>query len=81
MVLTGLLQFIMIPNILEPRPKVLPDLNLIEAPSCWDVLPSEFSLSKHLEVFVAVKQSIFVVDQANFQDQVKNHLNILTLFS
>ena len=70
-VLTAHLQFIVISNLSEARPKTFPDLHLDEAPGCWDILTAECSLSKHVEIYVAVKQTIVTVDPANVQDQVQ----------
>jgi hypothetical protein len=63
-------QFIAIADIDEPRAKALPDMRLTERPGCWDVLPNHLSLSNHLEVFVSIRTSIFVLDPAAAQDQV-----------
>jgi len=45
--------------------------DLTEKPHSWIVLPPQFTLSRSLEVFLAVGNTILVVDMSEVQDQVK----------
>jgi len=43
---------------------------LTEKPHSWIVLPPQFTLSRSIEVFLAVGNTILVVDMSDVQDQV-----------
>ncbi len=48
----------------------MPDPGLVDKPECWDILPSDQSQSGHLEIFCAMKSTVFIIDHANAQDQL-----------
>lgn len=62
-------KIISITSFADPRPTAL-DVTLTEIPHCWTVVPPENSLSRHVEVVLAVKETIIVVDFVQSQDQV-----------
>ncbi|KND02893.1 tethering complex subunit VPS16 [Spizellomyces punctatus DAOM BR117] len=69
-VLTGNYKLIAVTDLEEPRPKQLADPGLHQAPHSWTIIPPEFTLSKHLEVIVAVNATVMVVDASSVQDQM-----------
>jgi len=69
-VMTRDYRLIAVNNLDEPRPKLLADANLTERPHSWIVLPPQFTLSRSLEVFLAVGNTILVVDISDVQDQL-----------
>ncbi|KAL2918872.1 Vacuolar protein sorting-associated protein 16 [Polyrhizophydium stewartii] len=69
-VLTNALKLIAVANIDEPRPVALADPQLTQQPHSWAVVPPSQSLSKHVEVLLAVGNTIVVVDTKNAQDQL-----------
>ncbi|KAJ3259192.1 hypothetical protein HK103_002839 [Boothiomyces macroporosus] len=68
--LTNNFQFIAITSLHEPRPRNLANIGLLEKPDCWDILPPDQNIGRHLEVYVATKKTVFVVDQIRAQDQL-----------
>ncbi|KAJ3276060.1 hypothetical protein HDV01_006230 [Terramyces sp. JEL0728] len=68
--LTNNYQFIAITSLQEPRPRALANVGLLEKPDCWDILPPDQTIGRHLEVYVATKKTVFVVDQIKAQDQL-----------
>lgn len=53
----------------EPRPKLLatPATELVHS---WTVVPPAYTLSRSVEVFLAIEQTIYVVDSAEAEDRV-----------
>jgi len=72
-VMTRNYRLIAVNNLDEPRPKLLADAHLTEKPHSWIVLPPQFTLSRSLEVFLAVGNTILVVDMSEVQDQLLTH--------
>ncbi|KAJ2611801.1 Vacuolar protein [Coemansia sp. RSA 1365] len=54
----------------EPKPRMLADPGINEPPHCWAVVPPQVTLSRHVEVLMAVGQTILAVDAASMQDQL-----------
>jgi hypothetical protein len=48
----------------------LADANLMEVPSCWAVIPPESSSSRQTEVLLSIKESIWLLDALDCQNQV-----------
>ncbi|KAI8923450.1 Vps16, N-terminal region-domain-containing protein [Entophlyctis helioformis] len=69
-VLTANFKLIVVADFDEPRPKVLADPGISQAPHSWAIIPPSMSLSKHVEVLLAVANTIIVVDAKNAQDQL-----------
>ncbi|KAI9248907.1 Vps16, C-terminal region-domain-containing protein [Sporodiniella umbellata] len=67
--MTAKFQLISITNFSEPQPKPLADIRLDEPPHSWTVVPPQFTLSSHVEVFIATGQTILVVDGNETTDQ------------
>ncbi|KAI8822509.1 Vps16, N-terminal region-domain-containing protein [Fimicolochytrium jonesii] len=67
--LTGDFKFVAITNLDEPRPQYLADPGITQAPYSWTVLSPQQTLSRHLEVFLAVNATVIVLDSATVQDQ------------
>lgn len=68
--MTSNYRLISVNNFDEPRPKLLADANLTDKPYSWIIVPPQYTLSRSLEVFIAVKNTIFVVDISDVQDQL-----------
>lgn len=60
---------IAVSNYTEPRPKLLalPPSDVVHA---WAVIPPAFTLSRSVEVLLAVDQTIYVVDASDAEDRV-----------
>ncbi|KAJ3299233.1 hypothetical protein HK104_009629 [Borealophlyctis nickersoniae] len=54
----------------EPRPNVIADKALSQAPHCWTIIPPQFTLSRHLEILLGVNNTILVADATSVQDQL-----------
>ena len=67
--MTRQFQFILVSDLNEPRPKLLSFFLLKDYPACWDVLPADKSASMHPEIIIATSKTIYVLDQAGYQDQ------------
>ncbi|KAJ3318675.1 hypothetical protein HDU76_000757 [Blyttiomyces sp. JEL0837] len=70
--LTGNLKFVVVNDFTEPRPKNLADPALTAPPLSWCIIPPQFTLSRHVEVFVSVNNTILVLDATNVKDQGLN---------
>ncbi|KAI8591791.1 Vps16, N-terminal region-domain-containing protein [Geranomyces variabilis] len=70
--LTGNFKLIAITNLEEPRPQLLADAGLKHIPSSWDVVSPKHTLSRHLEVILAVDANVLVVDAVMKQEQSLN---------
>ncbi|KAI8911364.1 Vps16, N-terminal region-domain-containing protein [Powellomyces hirtus] len=68
-VLTQNYRLIAITNLDEPRPQALADPGLSQLPFSWAIIPPQYTLSRHLEVIIAVDASVMVVDAVTKQDQ------------
>ncbi|KAF9570847.1 hypothetical protein EC968_001335 [Mortierella alpina] len=68
--LTGSFQLIAVTNFDEPRPKTLADPGINEPPHSWTVIPPKFTLSRHVEVLLAVNSTIIVVDATEARDEL-----------
>ncbi|KAF9430792.1 hypothetical protein BGZ94_003842 [Podila epigama] len=60
--LTGSFKLIAVTNFDEPRPLFLADAGINEPPHSWTVIPPKFTLSRHVEVLLAINATIVVVD-------------------
>ncbi|KAJ3129946.1 hypothetical protein HK098_007212 [Nowakowskiella sp. JEL0407] len=69
--LTGNYKLVAITDFEEPRPKYLSDPGLMQAPHSWTIIPPQFTLSRHVEVLLAVNNTILVTDASSVQDQVQ----------
>ncbi|KAI9106064.1 Vps16, N-terminal region-domain-containing protein [Phlyctochytrium arcticum] len=69
-VLTGNYKLIAVTDLAEPRPSHLADPGLTSEPSAWTVIAPELSLSRHLEVVLAINSTVLVVDSSSAQDQL-----------
>ncbi|KAJ3016348.1 hypothetical protein HKX48_004067 [Thoreauomyces humboldtii] len=67
--LIGSYKLIAVTNLDEPRPQALADPLISDVPHSWTILAPDFTLSKHLEVVMAVDSSVVVVDATSRQDQ------------
>ncbi|KAF9172947.1 hypothetical protein BGX21_004216 [Mortierella sp. AD011] len=67
--LTGSFQLIAVTNFDEPRPLFLADTGINEPPHSWTVIPPKFTLSRHVEVLLAVNSTILVVDATEARDE------------
>lgn len=76
MALTGSFQLIAVTNFDEPRPKVLADAGINEPPHSWTVIPPKFTLSRHVEVLLAINSTILVVDATEARDEVRVMLQL-----
>ncbi|KAF9961902.1 hypothetical protein BGZ72_001009 [Mortierella alpina] len=68
--LTGSFQLIAVTNFDEPRPLFLADPGINEPPHSWTVIPPKFTLSRHVEVLLAVNSTIIVVDATEARDEL-----------
>ncbi|KAG9321964.1 hypothetical protein KVV02_002847 [Mortierella alpina] len=68
--LTGSFQLIAVTNFDEPRPLFLADPGINEPPHSWTVIPPKFTLSRHVEVLLAVNSTIIVVDRTEARDEL-----------
>lgn len=68
--LTGNFQLIAVTNFEEPRPLFLADPGINEPPQSWTVIPPKFTLSRHVEVLLAVNSTVLVVDATEARDEV-----------
>lgn len=71
MALTGSFQLIAVTNFDEPGPKMLADAGINEPPHSWTVIPPKFTLSRHVEVLLAINSTILVVDATEARDEVR----------
>ncbi len=69
-VLTGNYKFVLVPDLQEPRPRLLEDPGLSCEPESWTVIPPDISLSRHPEVLVATGDKLFLMDAPSCIDQV-----------
>ncbi|CAG8842995.1 11936_t:CDS:2, partial [Racocetra persica] len=67
--LTGNFKLIALINFEEPRPKLMADPGLNEPPHSWTLVPPQYTLSRHVEVFLATGTTILTVDAIESQDQ------------
>ncbi|KAI1311299.1 hypothetical protein EDD11_003512 [Mortierella claussenii] len=67
--LTGSFRLISVTNFDEPRFTVLADPGINEPPHSWTVIPPKFTLSRHVEVLLAVNSTILVVDATEARDE------------
>ncbi|KAJ7569267.1 hypothetical protein O6H91_01G069300 [Diphasiastrum complanatum] len=67
--LTEANQLFCVPDLTSPQPLKLADPNLEEPPHCFAVIEPQFTLSGHLEVLLAVGDSVLMVDADSVQDQ------------
>jgi hypothetical protein len=49
-------------NFDEPTPILLADPEIHEPPHSWAIIPPKYTLSRHVEVLLAVNSTILVVD-------------------
>lgn len=68
--LTGSFQLIAVTNFEEPRPLFLADPGINEPPQSWTVIPPKFTLSRHVEVLLAINSTVLVVDATEARDEV-----------
>ncbi|KAG0200791.1 hypothetical protein BGX28_006226 [Mortierella sp. GBA30] len=68
--LTGSFRLIAITNFDEPQPTTLADPGINEPPHSWTVIPPKFTLSRHVEVLLAVNSTIVVVDATEARDEL-----------
>ncbi|KAJ2803700.1 Vacuolar protein sorting-associated protein 16 [Coemansia guatemalensis] len=68
--MTSEFRLIYIADINEPKPRMLANPGISEPPHCWAVVPPQVTLSRHVEVLMAVGQTILAVDAAGMQDQL-----------
>ncbi|KAJ3089792.1 hypothetical protein HK102_005491 [Quaeritorhiza haematococci] len=71
-VLTGNYKLVCVTDLDEPRPKNLADPGLTQPPHSWAIIPPQYTLSRHLEILIAVNQTILLVDSDSVQDQLLN---------
>ncbi|KAJ1830800.1 Vacuolar protein [Coemansia sp. RSA 2711] len=64
------LRFICVSDVGEPKPRMLADAQLAEAPHSWTVVPPHVTLSRHVEVLVAAGATVLSVDAAGVQDML-----------
>ncbi|KAK5666866.1 Vacuolar protein sorting-associated protein 16 [Batrachochytrium dendrobatidis] len=69
-ILTTNLKLILVANLDEPRPILLANPGLVQPPHSWSFISATYSLSKHVEILLAVNNTIVVVDAKNAQDQM-----------
>ena len=69
-VLTGNFLFFAVVNFDEPYPKQLADPLLNEPPHSWVVVEPQFTLNRTVEVLVATRETVLIVDASDVQDQV-----------
>ncbi|KAG0042078.1 hypothetical protein BGZ83_000922, partial [Gryganskiella cystojenkinii] len=67
--LTGSFQLIAVTNFDEPRPLFLADPGINEPPHSWTVIPPKFTLSRHVEVLLAINSTVLVVDATEARDE------------
>ncbi|KAI8983029.1 Vps16, N-terminal region-domain-containing protein [Pilobolus umbonatus] len=67
--MTGKYQLVSVTNFDEPQPKLMAEVKLDEPPQSWTVIPPQFTLSRHVEVLIAVGLTILVVDSKEASDQ------------
>lgn len=67
-VLTGNFQLIALNSFSDSHPTQI-HVPLTEMPHCWTIVPPERSLSKHVEVLLAVEKTIYIADSSQCQDQ------------
>ncbi|KAK3809948.1 MAG: Vps16, N-terminal region-domain-containing protein [Benniella sp.] len=60
--LTGNFQLVSVTNFDEPTPILLADPEIHEPPHSWAIIPPKYTLSRHVEVLLAVNSTILVVD-------------------
>ncbi|KAJ1727545.1 Vacuolar protein [Coemansia biformis] len=68
--MTGDYRFVCVTDIGEPKPRMLADAHIGERPHCWTVVAPHLTLSRHVEVLVAVGNTVLSVDAAGAQDQL-----------
>ncbi|RPA85838.1 vacuolar protein sorting 16 [Ascobolus immersus RN42] len=70
--LTGDNRLIAVSRYDEPRPRLLADPEVPqETPiHSWAIVPPAYTLSRHVEVFLAVEKTIYIVDQTEVQNQM-----------
>lgn len=69
--LLGNNRLVAVPRYDEPRPRLLADPGVGDAPiHSWALIPPSYTLSRHVEVLVATGATILVVDASESQDQV-----------
>jgi hypothetical protein len=68
--LTGNFLFFAVVNFDEPYPKQLADPLLNEPPHSWVVVEPQFTLNRTVEVLVATRETVLIVDASDVQDQV-----------
>ncbi|KAJ2716548.1 Vacuolar protein sorting-associated protein 16 [Coemansia spiralis] len=68
--MTSDFRFISVPDLAEPKPRLLADPRLAQAPHCWEAVPPHLTLSRHVEVLVAAGATVLSVDAAGVQDQL-----------
>ncbi|KAI8809803.1 Vps16, N-terminal region-domain-containing protein [Cladochytrium replicatum] len=71
--LTGNCKLVVVNDLDEPRPRLLSDPGLNQAPSCWTFIPPHLTLSRHIEVYLSVGSTVLVVDASNVGDQQVQH--------
>ena len=69
-VITGNYEIVGISDFNDPKPSTMANLKMKEMPQSWTIVPPEKSLSRHVEVLVALQSTILVVDSAQALDQV-----------
>ncbi|KAG0320863.1 hypothetical protein BGZ99_004280 [Dissophora globulifera] len=67
--LTGNFQLIAVTNFDEPLPLFLADTGINEPPHSWTVIPPKYTLSRHVEVLMAVRSTILVVDATEAREE------------
>ncbi|KAI8601749.1 Vps16, N-terminal region-domain-containing protein [Dissophora ornata] len=68
--LTGSFQLIAVTDFDEPQIQQLANPGINGPPHSWTVVPPKFTLSRHVEVLLAVNSTILVVDKDGAKDQL-----------
>ncbi|KAF9437396.1 hypothetical protein BGZ76_000869 [Entomortierella beljakovae] len=68
--LTGSFELIAVTNFEEPQPLFLAKPGINEPPHSWTVIPPKFTLSRHVEVLLAVRNTVLVVDKEEVRDEL-----------
>lgn len=68
--MTSDFQLVYVTDLEFPRPKMLADTKISTMPYDWAVIPPEFTVNKQPVAFLAVDNTVFLVDQLQSQDQV-----------
>ncbi|OLL23809.1 putative vacuolar protein sorting-associated protein 16 [Neolecta irregularis DAH-3] len=64
-------RYVMISNFAEPRPRMFATHGLtVKQIHCWAILPPQHTLSRQVEILIATRQTILVIDAVESQDQL-----------